>query len=278
MSRFACVILVVLWLAGPAAGEIAVTLTPAEGAPAGPLGPGFLPATLRVADPNGELGGVARGVSVRRKRGGPTFLYATSIAPKTEQSLAVVLPVVSPQETYTVRLLAAPDVAAETLGQFERTTTLADLAAVERARNALIDPVAYDGWREDLPRWPDWLLRGALLAGALSCLAMAAALFLRRPVLRLAAVAVLAAGGAFAAWTVLAECTIVSVRRAGPITAVACRRTVEWSVPTAGGLAPVYDRPRDLDDDDIVYRPDGTAAMKLQPAAIRLFRQTGGGK
>jgi hypothetical protein len=257
-------------LASVAGAEVTARLRPA--AEDGATEEGFLPAVLTVADPNGDLSGAVRGVSLRRLRGGPTLLYPTSIAPGTEQDVSVALPVVSVEESYVVRLLADEDASGAPLAELRVPLTVPKVDLVERARGALIDPAAYDGWLEDLPRWPGWLLRTVFLTAAVICVAMGAALFIRRPALRLAAVVCLVIAGALATAWVLSQCEVVSVRRSGALTILGCRRTtsLQRSPPLA---RPVYWSPRQMDADDMVYSPGRYATLTLHPNQVRLFRR-----
>jgi len=263
---------IVLWavLASAAGAEVTARLRPA--AADGATEEGFLPAVLTVADPNGDLGGVVRGVSLRRLRGGPTLLYPTSIAPGTEQDVSVALPVVSVEGSYVVRLLADEDASGAALAELRVPLTVPNVDLVERARGGLIDPTAYDGWLEDPPRWPGWLLRTVFLTAAVISVAMGAALFIRRPALRLAAVLLLVLAGTLVTAWVLSQCEVVSVRRSGSLTILGCRRTttLRRSPPLA---RPVYWSPRQMDADDMVYCPGRCATLTLHPDQIRLFRR-----
>jgi hypothetical protein len=145
----------------------------------------------------GRLAGVVRAVAIRPEAGGPTILCPASIAPKTVQDVSVRLPVISAQQAFVVRLLPAADVAATPLHQAIVPLEVTDLNAVERARGALIDPDAYQGRLEDLPRWPPDLLRTVFLAAVLACVALGGALFIRRPAIRLLAAAAVVTAGSF---------------------------------------------------------------------------------
>jgi len=257
-------------LASAAGAAVTVRLRP--GAADGPTDEGLLPATLTVADPNGELGAVVRGISLRRARGGPTLLYHVSIAPGTRQDIPVALPVVSVQESYTTRLLAAEDASGAALRELEVPLTVPQVDLVERARSALIDPAAYDDWLEDLPRWPRWLLRTVFLTAAVICVAMGAALFVRRPALRLAAVVSIVAAGTLATAWVLSQCPVVSLRRSGPLTILGCRRTTALR-RTEPSVRPLYWSRRQMDADDMVYCPGRYVTLTLHPDQVRLFRR-----
>jgi hypothetical protein len=251
----------------PAPAGVALTLAPA-GAPAN----GFVPARLNVADPQGRLGGVVRGVAVRPEAGGPTILCPASIAPKTVQDLPVLLPVISAQQAFLVRLLPATDAAAKPLHEAIVPLEVTDLNAVDRSRNALIDPDAYQGRLEDMPHWPPALLRTVFLAAVLAGVALAGALFIRPPAIRLLAAAAVVAAASFVLDHVLGDCPDVLVRPVGPVTVVTCRRTVAWS--HAADMLPVYWNQRTMQRDDLILRPEGELTVTLHPEDVRVFRRT----
>lgn len=276
MKRSAPLVAILL-AALPSAGEVKVSLSPADGNGAGEVT--FLRASLRVEDPNAELPGVVAAVSLRRTLGGPTLLYRASIAPGTRQAVDVLLPVVSLQQAFTVRLLAADDPAGPVLKEADVSVTAPSVGAVERARAALVDPAAYEAYLEDLPRWPAWLLRGVLLTLVLTAVALAAALFVRSPAARLVLLLAVTAGGVVATWQVLARCEVVLVRckvvlvRASEETVVVrCRRTSSWSHEADGAL-PVYWSPRQMDQDTMVYRPGRRLTLTIRPEEVRVFRR-----
>jgi len=262
---------ILLLLLGPvASGELTVRLDPI---PDGlPTPEGFLPATLHVADPNGRLPGVVGGIGLRRKAGGPTLLYAASVAPRTEQTLGVVLPAVSVQDRYVVRLLAEDRSDAPLMARREVAVTFPRVEAVEEARGRLLDPAAYQDWIEDVPRWPPWLPRSVFLAGAVFCAVLGGALFVRHPARRVLAVLVLTAGGTAAVARLVTAPPAIVTRHDGPLTVVTARRTTVWSCP-ADGVGPIYwSRPR-FDADDAVIRPGGRLTVTVRPSEVRLFRR-----
>jgi hypothetical protein len=234
---------------------------------------GFVPAELAVADPNGELPRAARAVAIRRSAGGPAMFYETSMAPGTQASFRVLLPMVSVRETYVVSLLAEASPTAQAVLRREVTAQTDNVAAVEAARDRLIDPPAYDGYIEDLPRWPTWVARNVVLAAALLLVAMGATLLIRRRIWRIAAAGAAVAAAAAGLYITLAQCPPVMARRNGDILAVSCRRTSSWFAP-AKGIGPIYWRPQQMNQDDMVYQPDRTLTVTLHPNEVRLFRCT----
>jgi hypothetical protein len=264
------IILPVLFSAAPLCAKVAVRIEPRPGA--SPTAGGFLPARLILADPDGELPGVVGAVTLRRGGGGPTLLFSASVPPRTEQAIAVALPAVSGQQSYTVRLLAAPDAPSPLLGTLSADVRWPDLDAVEQCRSTLIDSAAYSDWVEELPRWPPRLLRTVFLTAVLVCVALAGALFLRGPALRLGAALLVAAAGTLVLWRAVSDCEVVLARRGGDLTAVTCRRTTTWS-HGAEGFTPVYWNRKQMDEDAMLYQPGRRLRLTLTPEEVRVFRR-----
>jgi hypothetical protein len=261
--------LVLIFAATAAHAAVEVRLTPLPAAAV--TAEGFVPVELTVADPNGQLPRAARAVAIRRAAGGPTMFYETSMAPGALGSFRVLLPMISVRETYVVRLLAEASPTAPDVLRRDVTAQTDNVAAVEAARDKLIDPPAYDAYIEDLPRWPTWVARNVLLAAALLLVAMGSALLIRRRGWRLVAAGAAVAVASVGLYISLCQCPSVLARRGGDILAVSCRRTTTWSVP-AKGVGPVYWRPQQMNQDDMVYQPDAALTVILHPAEVRLFR------
>ena len=268
-ARGGLAMLVLVFAATTARAEVDVRLAPLPAAAV--TDEGFVPAELTVADPNGELPRATRAVSIRRSAGGPTMFYETSMAPGATGSFRVLLPMVSVRETYVVRLLAEASPTAPSVLRRDVTAQTDNVAAVEAARDKMIDPPAYDGYMEDLPRWPRWVVRNVFLAAVLLLVAMGAALLIRRRPWRLAAAGAAVAIALAGLYVSLSQCPSVLARRSGDILVVSCRRTATWSVPTKG-IGPVYWRPHQMNQDDMVYQPDAALTVTLHPAEVRLFR------
>ena len=220
---------------------------------------------------------MVRAVSLRRAAGGPTLLHAASVAPKTTQTLDVLLPAVSVQQTYRVRLLAGEGPATSVLREMHVPVTFPDLDAVERARETLVDAAAYEDRQEERPRWPTWLLRNVYLAAVLIAVGLGGVLFIRPGALRVLAAVAVAAGGTFAMWHVLSGVDVVLARRSGPLVALTCRRTTSWSRP-ARGVGPVYWSQGQMDRDDMVFEPGHRLTLTLRPDDVRVFRVEGGAR
>jgi len=269
MKQSAIVILSLLSFVTASHAAVEVRLTPLPAAAI--TAEGFIPAVLTVADPNGELPRAARALAIRRLAGGPTMFYETSMAPGATGSFRVLLPMVSVRETYVVRLLAEASPTAPAVLRRDVTAETDNVAAVEAARDKLIDPPAYDAFIEDLPRWPTWVTRSIFLAAVLLLVAMGSALLIHRRGWRLAAACAVVAVASAGLYISLSQCPSVLSRRGGDILAVSCRRTATWSAP-AKGVGPVYWRPQQMNQDDMVYQPDAALTVTLHPNEVRLFR------
>lgn len=258
----------------PAGAEVAVRLVPAASPPAPDAA--FLPAVLAIADPNGDLPAVVGAVSLRRREGGTTVLYAVSAAPGGRTTIPVDLPAVSSQQAYTIRLLTREGSAEAPLKVLDASISWPDLGAIEQARRRLVDPDLYSAHAEDLPRWDPATVRGLFLAAAACCAILAGALLIGRAGLRAAAVAALALAAAATMMAMACRQETLVIRRDGPLLVLTCRRTTAWSCPDAG-LIPVYGSPRQMDEDDMVYRPGRGFALTIRPEEVRLFRQPAAG-
>ena len=249
-----------------ARGEVEMRLLPVADANA----PGGLaPARLVLADPNGDLPAVASVAVIRLEGGGPILLFDVTVAPGTkQQAIDVVLPAVSPQQTYRVGLLAGEGGGGVLAQATVSVAWPVELAA--RARREMIDFRVYEEYQEQLPRWPPALRRTVLVAAVLGAVLLAATLFVGRPARRLAAVLVLAA--AMAAGAVWAVGGIETVRRRdyGSLVVLGARRTT--TVTLNGAFAPVYRSQTQMDGDDIVLRPGKRLRVTVLPEQVRIFR------
>jgi hypothetical protein len=268
MKRLLLIALCAGAVGGVSFGGVGIRLEP-RAAVSGVRG-GLLPARLHVADANASLPAIVRAVRVRRRAGGPVVWYETAIAPNSTQALDVLLPVASAQEVYVVRLLAGAGTPASVLAEREVPVDW-PAAAAAASREALIDPAAYDAYAEELPLWGGSLLRWVFLAAVLGCAALAAALLIRRPFPRLAAVAIVLAAGTFIAWHVLTSRRVLVVREADGLLAVTSRRTAAWTAHRSD-LVCVFASPGHLDADGTECWPGERLRVVIRPHEVRLFR------
>lgn len=280
MARFPCILAGALLLTTAAAGEVQVSLAPAEGpADAG----GYAPAVLRVADDGAELPGVVNAAAVRWAEGGPTHLVPLAVAPGATQEARLSLPVARARQEFDVRLLRADGADAEEL--LTRRVAVRWPAEAVRAAPPIVDASAY----RDAPRraWPARRKLTLLALAVVAAAGMAATLFASRAWPRAGLLAFVVAAGT-AGMTLASggpgiERTEVEHARperagemAGPwvdetLVAVSSLRTAEWR-HAPGDLAPVYPSREALAADTAVVHPQRGLRLTLEAGAPRLFR------
>lgn len=276
-----------LALARPVAAQEVVSLRPGEETPAR-----FRPYARAELTITNSTGQVVRGLSVRWKSGGPTFLHEAVIAPGEKRSLSIPLPALSVQSTYEVQLLAQPPMANDTdnrvLARHDATVTW-PASAVEEARYIFLDSRSYRQVESNLPLWSQSLRGNLFVTLLLTCLTCAGAAFLRNPSLRIVAVLAVASAGVLVSALQLTREKNVQEQfiPAGRISAqsqpavaaevsdkllmLTCRRTTRWSGP-AVGVAPVYAGLRDLANDSTIIIWDGELSTTIHPDKPRLLR------
>jgi hypothetical protein len=147
-----------------------------------------------------------------------------------------------------------------------------------------VAPEAYGPYEGDLPRWPAAALRNVFLTVLLGCIALAAALFIRRPPLRAAAaLAAVAAATAAAAGQLHGLPTVIrrdvpapsadqGPEPGGSLTVLTCRRSAVWSDPEAR-LVPIYQFPHQLAEETMTIHAEKGVRLRLIPQEIRLLRR-----
>jgi len=270
--------------AGSASAQVDLRLSPADTGSPGP----YRSAILSVANPSAQS---VRAVSIRMVEGGPAFLFPLAVPPEANATLAVELPVFTPEQGYGVRALANEDARAQALA----TATIATTWPPDRISPVdLIDSDAYVRNEGKAASWPAGFLRELFIAAAVVCIAMASACFLRRPRWRLAVVAAIAVGAAMGtvAWvgrgTEVTHYTVeappaseadpsISLGASRPAEAlliVSCLRTTKWRHPS-GRLVPIYRDGRQMSQDDAVIDPRHGTSLTLHAGEIRVFRVAG---
>jgi len=251
--------------------------------PAAQQDPGLLPyrqAQLTIRQTEKGSAPVIRAVALRQTLGGPTLLFGVTVPPGTSHSALVPLPAVFVQETYAVRLLTEPRVDAPVVAEQELSISWPpELLATD----FWIDPAAYEPWQFDLPRWPRQTLWGVFVAALLSCLAMASALFIRPPTIRLVALLILVAASCVAVMIPLRAMPTLVARRVnlprvagiplpGALWVLTCRRTGNWT-HEAATMQPVYQDRRQMLADQSVIVDGSVLRVPIRPDEVRLFRQ-----
>ena len=257
--------LVGFWAAAAGAvGETAVVLAPAADKPQ----PGSLYRTAQLSVTNGTAQ-VAQAVSVRDVRGGVTVLCLATLPPGASATLVLSVPATSTRQSYRVRLLASPEADATVLFEARQELTWPG-DVVEATMAALVDPQAYDRLAPLAPAWPAEVRRNVLVLAALGALLLVATMFLPRQSLRLSALLVLTVAACLAAGAALNNLDLLLVHEAGPITAVAARRTTTWTISRAGRV-PLYAVKSQLTADTTILGPDDMLQTTIHPDAMRLF-------
>ena len=267
--RCGLVLLVLGLVAGAVQAEAPATasLSPAE--PPDPADHPYRTAELSVTN-RGDV--TIRSIRLRESAGGPEIVLRTTIPPGSEQMCRAALPASSIQQSYAVSLL---DAAGRPIG----TSPLPECAITWPAESVntdtLIDAGLYAEWWDELPRWPTRLVRTTFLAAVLACLALAATRVLRRPALRVGAVAVVLLAASAGMWQFLSrqQTVIVTEEPDRGIVVVQCRRSGPWTAP-GRRLAPVYDRVEQMarDRTTLVFGGDDPGVHTvLRPDEVRVF-------
>ena len=230
-------------------------------------------ATLTFENRTGEI---IHGLTLRERGGGPTFYLPTTIPPDTTRVFTVPLLAVAVRQTYTIGLMqdSAPGAGArmpEYTCEIEWPTELVN-------PEAIIDPELYRSWQQELAAWPAGLIRNVFLAGALTCLALAAVLLVRRPALRAAAVAAIVIVASASVWEMLqsAQTVICSEDEAASLIALTCRRSTEWR-RSGRRIVPVYRSKAHMarDKSGILLGHDPVITVRLRPSEVQLLRLLG---
>ena len=246
---------------------------------------GFLPYRPGELTVRNDSDQVIRGIAIRMREGGPTFLHGVAIPPQTSQTLTIPLPALQENQAHVVRLLKDDSLDAPVVGEFQASVNW-DPNHVETAQAAFFYPGIYSASEANLPLWPRSLLRNVFLGAVVTCLALAGAIFIRRPRWRLTAVVGIVALSTAAALgmsagepVVLVNTVEKGVRPKAPMKSylvVSCRRTTEWTTSQAA-LAPVYFNKLHLAEDDTVIHWGRTLTTGLRPREVRVFRRVGEG-
>ncbi len=212
---------------------------------------------------------------------GLTVRYKLTVPPGSDGKQVVFLPAISPAQEYA---LTALDASGEVVGLASASITWpAELVTDD----AFIDD-AFRAWTDDPARWPAKKRWNYLLVLAMFVTAAAATLLIRRTLLRVGAVVILAA-------TVTAMIVYVFIP-AGPETVqvhryfltlhdsvsridddsfavISAKRTTQWSHAAYPLSHPVYpDHEAAAQDDTVVEPPDGAIYLTLNPGQVRVIR------
>lgn len=269
-ARRAIVVAGVLALAAAAlADEAGIEIT-LKAAPdqTGSMGP-YRQADLKLVSHGDQ---VLREISLRWTEGGPTFVWPVALGPGAQLTKRVFLPVGAPLQTYRATFKGDPPAPPG------RATISWPIEMV--ARDALINPSAYESVERPGAKWSAPLRLNVMLGAAVTALAAAATLFCRPHVLRTCALLGIIALTAGAGALTLANTDVViedvitvddgRANAARYLYVVAVRRTTRWTHPDAR-LAPVYKDASQMDGETMTIDPRHGAEAVISPGELRLF-------
>ena len=253
--------------ASPAAGDWKARLEPAGDTGPGPYGA----ARLTVSNASET---VVRGLAIRWRRGGPSFVHPVAVAPGAEASITVALPAMSVQQVFDVSALADAGDPRSTL-----STAAAEIEwDPQHVRpEAFLNAEAYESWLDAPPVWPEVLRKALIGAAALFCIAVTASLFIRRAAVRVGVVVALAVAATVAACVVLPRQPVLIERNVSdddgrPLVILTTHRTTDWQTP-ATDLIPLYYSKGQMRDDTMVVRAAAQMSLTIRPGQVRLFRK-----
>jgi hypothetical protein len=204
-------------------------------------------------------------VRMRWRGGGPTMLLPAAILPGKRADVAVILPPIAASQTYDIELLAREGVGlARTVAEIAWPPDLV-------ARDAFIDPIAYDPFKDDYPTWPARTKRLAFLVVGVVAVLLAGVPLIRHPQLRAVAVLLVVVGGcAVLLWR---EQPVVEEDFTNGLAVFRTRRTAEIRLtpPPTGLLTPIYRSQGQMQDDTLTLHPGRGGALTLQPEDMRIF-------
>ncbi len=209
----------------------------------------------------------ATAVQLRWQLGGPTFVYPLTLLPDSSQTVFVALPAMRLQQVYDIVLKAGRE-------DVLRTKATIVWPAEWVNEGTFIDPRAHLRHEGPLPRWPSRLKRGAWLAAAAMCVALAGAIFIRRRWVQLGVLAtvVLVAAILAGVWLHRQPAVVARMVEDGDILILTARRTVEWRSESV--FAPVYVDIHQAAADSMVVGPGGVT-LTLDPQQAVLLRRVG---
>jgi len=216
---------------------------------------------------------VIRCITIRSARGGPTMLSRVTVpVASPPQKLSVLLPPLSAQESYRVRLLTGETEDSDLLGEFDLSL---DFPPQWVTAETFVESEAYDEGDYAPPRWSNRTLLNVFVTAVIASVLTAATLFVRSGERRIVSAVLVAATSAIVLWmTATTEPAVV--RR--PISdeammLVTCRRTSECRLPPKYTVPLYYDLEEMARDSAVIHTPDGLV-VRLAGRDVRLFART----
>jgi len=223
-------------------------------------------------DPSaGDKYDVIRCITIRSVRGGPTMLFNVTIPPGAPAArINMVLPALSAEDSYDVRLLAGNSAETAVIAQFNLTL---DWPAELVTAQGFLDPDAYDAGDYLPPVWSNRMLGLVFMISAIVCVMLAASLLVRPTGWRLFTATVTAIVAGSGLWmTVISESTILR-RRVGDdnrLLLVSCLRDDHCEI-LEPYTTPLYYNLDEMTRDDAVIRTPEKLIVRLKSGEVRLF-------
>jgi len=224
-----------------------------------------------IASEAGSKHDVIRCITVRSARGGPTMLfYVTIPTGSPPRKLSIVLPALSAEDSYNVRLLAGETADTAVIAKFDLSL---DWPAGWVTAQGFLDPEAYDAGDYLPPVWSNRTLQSVFVIAAVACVLLAASLLIRRATWRLFAATATVIAAAAGLWLAASfEPTILRQRLGedGSLLLVSCLRDARCEIPEPHTVPLYYD----LDHmalDDAVIRTSERLTVRLKSGEVRLF-------
>jgi hypothetical protein len=214
---------------------------------------------------------VIRCITIRSARGGPTMLFHVTIPTGSPpRKLSVVLPALSAEDSYNVRLLAGETADAAVIAEFDLSL---DWPAGWVTAQAFLDPEAYDDGDHLPPVWSNRTLQSVFVIAAVACVLLAASLLIRRATWRLFAATATVIAAAAGLWLAASfEPTVVrqQLGEDGRLLLVSCLRDAHCEIPEPHTV-PLYYNLEDMVLDDAVVRTPEKLTVRLKSGEVRLF-------
>ena len=265
----ACMIALLAGTAAAGSG-VSITLSPADEQDSDHVP--YRTAELAIDNPTDAT---VHSVSLRESRGGAHVQIQLTVPPKSARTVRIALPAASVRQDYTAAVVASEGTS---MGKIADVACTIEWPVEVVDPQVLIDPALYRPWEEELPAWSARVVRTTFLVAVLACLALAATLIVRRPVLRAGAVLVILAAASAGVWVFLdaQETVVIREDENAGVLAVRCRRSAEW-VRLDGRLAPVYTSAAHMEADQSVLLPGDSpgAFVWIRPDQVLLFRRLG---
>ncbi|MCP4375647.1 MAG: hypothetical protein GY794_05670 [bacterium] len=214
---------------------------------------------------------VIRGITIRSARGGPTMLFRVTIAPGSPaRDISVILPVLSLEESYKVRLLSQWSDRGDVIGEFDLSL---DWPAGWVTSDAFLDPEAYDDGEYLPPVWSNRTLRNVFVVAVISCVVLGAMLLVRSAVWTAVGATVTVIAAAAGLWFTASFEPIIVRRQVGDDgehLLVSCLREARCEI-LPPHTVPLYHNMDEMSRDEAVIYTEGKLTVDLKCGNPVLF-------